>query len=240
MFESLPTVDTFNPPYEAWETRPPTLEEVRETGRIDEIRVSMAARVSDATDAAIYIANISADNGLSHHIQSALQQSAEYKTWRKAMPSKTPRAIARYQKDYETSDLAAVSEEIDRCGATLDVGQRLFHGGLWRGEESQVITRPLSTSLCPQVALRNVEWKGKAYDAGRIDLFVLRIASLTNKVFVFKRRGTSLGHESEVLIGSGARLTRRSETRVRSDYPVARYGSPDKDIPIYVLEIDVS
>ncbi|MER9336771.1 hypothetical protein NKJ06_22695 [Mesorhizobium sp. M0293] len=180
------------------------------------------------------------DNGLGNHIQAALGKSAEYKVWQRAMPSKTPKAIARYQKDYETSDLSAVSNEINAYGATLSVGQCLFHGGLWRSGDSQIITRPLSTSLCPQVAMRNVEWTAKAYDAGRIDLLVLRIASPTHKVFVFKRRGTSLGHESEVLIASGARLTLTGETLVRSDYSVGKYNSPNKDIPVYVLKVDVS
>lgn len=237
---NLPLVNTFVSAYEAWETRSPTREEMLANRRPDGIKVSMFAKVSSATEAATYIAKVGEDNGLSSHIQTALKRSAEYRAWQSAMPPRTPKAIARYQKDYEKSDLSAVSKEIETYGVTLSVGQRLYHGGRWWGGDSQITTRPLSTSLCPQVALRNVEWGAKAYDAGRIDLFVLRIASSTNKVFVFKRRGTSLGHESEVLITSGARLTLVNQTLVRSEYPAAKWNAPNKEIPIFVLEMEVS
>lgn len=240
MLVNLPLVDAFTPSYEVWETRLATSEEMIANRSPEPIKVRLLESICNAHTAAVYMAKIAVDNGLGNHIQTALSKSHSYKSWHSVMPSKTPSEIARYQKDYQKSDFSAVSKEIDQNGSLLSHGQCLFHGGLWRGGSSLATTRPLSTSLCPQVALRNAEYKAKAYDADRLDLFVLRIANPTTKAFVFKRKGTSLGHESEVLLASGAHLTLKTETLVRSNYPAARYQHPDKEIPIYVLEVELS
>lgn len=237
---NLPLVDTFTPAYEAWETRPATVDEMIANGHPGDIKVGLLARIADAHAAADYMAGVAVDNGLSNHIRSVLSESSAYKAWQSAMPSKTPTEISRYQKDYQKCDLSAASEEIDKYGCPLNAGQCLFHGGLWLGGNSLITSRPLSTSLCPQVALRNAEFRAKAYDAGRLDLFVLRVINPTTKAFVFKRKGTKLGHESEVLLASGACLTLKSESLIRSDYRSGKYNHPDKEIPIYVLDVDVS
>lgn len=182
------------------------------------IKVNMVARISDARGAAEYIARVAVDNGFSNHIQTALSNSQAYKAWLSAMPSRTPAELSRYQKEFQRSDLSAASGEIDQNGSTLSSGQCLFHGGLWPGGRCLITQRPLSTSLCPQVALRNAEYNAKAYDAGRLDLLVLRANNPKTKAFVFKRKGTNLGHESEVLLASGAILTLKAETLIRCTY----------------------
>ncbi|MCY1286774.1 hypothetical protein D9M70_357510 [compost metagenome] len=156
------------------------------------------------------------------------------------MPSTTPAEISRYQKSYQNSDFAAVSKEIDENGSPLSPGQSLFHGGLWTGSDSVVTSRPLSTSLCPQVAMRNAEHQGKAHDAGRIDLLLLKVVSPNTNTFVFRRKGTNLGHESEVLFAAGAQLVVKSRNLVRQDHPVGKAGFPNKLVPVYVLEVEVS
>ncbi len=156
------------------------------------------------------------------------------------MPSRTPAEISCYQKDYQKCDLSAVSSAIDQSGSLLSREQYLFHGGLWPGGKSFITSRPLSTSLCPQVALRNAEHKGKAYDAGRLDLLVLRVVDPATKAFVFKRKGTNLGHECEVLLASNACLTLTNQTQIRDDYMAAKFDCPIKKIPVYVLDVDVS
>lgn len=238
---TLPLVDPFYLPYEAWQTRHATLEEMLAAGKpIIYVNETLKARVSTAHEAAIYMADEGADNGLGNFIQDALDNSPEYKSWRKAMPSATPAELSRYQKSYPKCDFDQVSKEIDAVGGVLSEGQCLFHGGLWNGCDSHVTDRPFSTSLCPQVALRNADHKGKAYDAGRIDLLVLRAMNPITKAFVFKRKGTNLGHESEVLLAAGAELVLRSETLIHEDYLAGKWGYPEKRIPVYVLEIDVS
>ena len=239
----LPIVDAFTKSYEAWKTRTPTTEEIVKNQSFANIKEELIACVTDARSAADYMLKVQVDNILGNHVETALQQSGEYKFWQKAMPSKTPTAISKYQKDLKSINLAEVSNEIVEHGSYLTLGQTMFHGGLWLGGSvgSVVVTsRPLSTSLCPQVALRNAEFNAKAYDADRLDLLVLRVAGPEVKAFVFKRNGTKLGHESEILLSSGVTLKLMAETLVRSDYPATKCNHPAKAISVYVLEVDVS
>lgn len=239
---NLPLVDTFFPPYEIWETRDPTLEEVRATGNFHlRTKVRLIASISSAYEAAMHIATVGADNGLGYFINNALDKSAAYKQWQQAMPSKTPAELSRYQKYYPNCNFAQVSAEIEAIGHLLSEGQCLFHAGLWPIPGNFLQTdRPLSTSFCPQVALRNADHKGKAYDAGRIDLFVLKVTNPKTKIFAYKRKGTNLGHENEVVFAAGAELSLRSAILVNNNYPAGKHGFPDKRISVRVLAIDIS
>lgn len=238
---NLPLVDTFSPPYEAWETRSATLEEMLAAGNPHlPVKVRLKATISNANEAANYMAAVGADNGLGNFIDDALDLSAAYKSWRQAMPSKTPGELLQYQKLYPHCDFKQVSAEIEAVGSVLSEGQCLFHAGLWPGGNGFVADRPLSTSFCPQVALRNADHKGKGYDANRIDLFVLRATSPKTKVFAYRRKGTNLGHESEVLFAAGAELSLRSELQVNTNYPAGKWGFPNKRISVYVLTVDIS
>jgi hypothetical protein len=156
------------------------------------------------------------------------------------MPSATPPAIATYQKKLAEANLPFVSIEIDQFGDLLSPGQCLFHGGLWPGGTTFKTIRPLSTTFCPQVALSNALWNGKAYNSGRIDLFVLRATNPTTKVFVFKQKGTNLGHEKEVLFAGGAQLTLVLDTPIQANFPVSKPNAPKKMVPVHVLEIEIS
>lgn len=238
---SLPPVDTFSPPYEVWETRTATLEEMQAAGTPHlRVKVRLIASVANAYDAATYMAKVGADNGLENFIDGALDNSVAYKSWGQAMPSKTPGELSRYQKSYPHCDFAQVSAEIEAVGHVLSEGQCLFHAGLWPGGNRVVTDRPLSTSFCPQVALRNADHKGKGYDAGRIDLLVLRATTPRTKVFSYKRKGTNLGHEKEAVFAAGAEMSLRSTDLVSTDYPAGKYGFPEKRISVYVLVVDIS
>lgn len=125
---NLPLVDTFSPPYEAWETRNATLEEMLAAGNPHlPVKVRLKATISNANEAANYMAAVIADNGLGNFIDDALDRSAAYKSWRQAMPSKTPDELSRYQKLYPHCDFKQVSAEIEAVGGVLSEGQCLFH-----------------------------------------------------------------------------------------------------------------
>lgn len=238
---SLPLVDTFILPYEKWKTRDQTFEEMQASGDFHRcIRVRLEATVANARDAAIYIGCVGADKGLGDFIDKALDNSAAYRGWRQAMPPKTPDPLSRYQKSYPQCDFTQVSAEIDAMGQVLSEGQCLFHAGLWPGGDKLTTERPLSTSFCPQVALRNADHRGKGYEAGRIDLFVLRATSPKTKVFAYKRKGTNLGHENEVVFAKGADLALVSTDVVNTEYPAGKWGCPDKRISVRVLTVDIS
>jgi hypothetical protein len=94
------------------------------------------------------------------------------------------------------------------------------------------------------VALKNAEHRGKAYDSGEIQIFVCRVVNPVTKAFVFRHKGTCMGHEKEVLFKSGAKLVLRNKVLICSNYSVSKVVSgthlPEKTVPAYVLEVDIS
>ncbi|WP_353220646.1 hypothetical protein [Salinisphaera sp. S4-8] len=243
----LPLVDVFKSPYEAWSMRGATESEMRqqlrESGHIlGWVRDRLQERINTHYEAACYIASVGADNALEGFIDRQLQRCESYKSMRAMMPSRTPPALSRFQQRYPNYSVCDVDYEISRIGHTLSEGQQLFHGGVWPGADSADISlaKPFSMSFCPQVALRNAEWRGKAYDAGQINLLVLRVVRSSTPVFVFRQRGAKMGNEKEVLIASHANLSVRASIRIKDDYVVGKYGFADKTVPIYVCEVDIT
>ena len=243
---NLPLVNTFKIPYEAWTTKTPSIDEIRKNGSLNlHVKDKLVATVCNPLEAAEYIIEKSIDNGLSNFINSALDNDICFKTWRRSMPSKTPKVLSDYQQKYNEYAFCNVDSAINEHGAFLSEGQILFHGGVFPRVNGDVFTtnRPLSTTLCPQVAICNAIHRGKAYDNGRIDLFVLRVCNPKTKVFVFRRKGTSMGHENEILFASGAKLRLCSPKLICNNYKVHKAGlggrTLKKDIPAYVMGIDI-
>jgi len=243
---SLPLVNPFSTPYEKWSERDATPEEMRQhleaNGFVNtSAKDALLFRVANAFEAAAYMAKVDMDNGLEFSIDRYLDGDPAYAEWTDAMPSPTPPALERYQEEYPECDFAAANQDVRDCGDVLSEGQFLFHAGRWPdGVDSFVTDRPLSTTFCPQVAMRNMDHKAKAHDAGQIDLLVLRAHQPRTLVFAFERRETMMGHEKEVLFATGAELTFRSRTLIKSDYRAAKWNCPDKLIPTYVVEVDIS
>lgn len=181
------------------------------------------------------------DEKLNSHLQDKVDSSVSYDSWRRAMPGQTPPAIAKYQKNFPDYESGAVDDAISQNDFHLPVGQALFHGGMWPDPNSNsfITDRPLSTTLLPSVALRNAEHKGKAYHSGEIQLMVLTIRDPSVRSFVFRKSGTQLGHEHEVLLPSGVELTIQNRLRVRDDYPSGLDHNSRRPISGVVLEVDV-
>lgn len=226
---SLPIVDVFETPYEIWTYRNATQDEniqcLRKYGYcISQVPDKLVKIISNAYDAAAYMALIGVDNALENHIDEALDSNPNFKIWRQNMPKRTPIQLTDYQRKHIFGD--DILREINKIDCILSDGQFLFHGGCWMGENylgAEYITAlPLSTSFCPQVALRNAEWGGKAYDAGVIDLLVLKVVHPYTRIFSYKIKGTDKGHEKEVLFSSGARLKLISSETIMYDYKVCK------------------
>lgn len=240
-------VNVFKTPYEVWTTRAPTMDEVKQAGRmLHSVNDKLLYTLNNHLDAAKHMLIKGADNALAHFIEDYLNESADLKKLRSAMPSKTPASISTYQQQYPQCNLLQVNNDIGIHGIKLDEENVLFHGGFWPPAwgTSYKTDKPLSTTFCPQVALRNAEHNGKAYDAGEIHLLVLKVVNPKTKAFIFRQNGTNLGHEKEVLFSSGAILTLRSKTLIKNDYRVAKSnGTSDsliKEVPAYVVEIYIS
>ncbi len=247
---NLDLVNVFEHAYETWATRDATLEErMRHSTKTGElllfIRERLKARVENHLDAAKYILKAVTDNGLENHIENYLRDSFKFNTILNIMPKITPTSIVNYKESFQANDLEQVSIDINNYGNILHNNQYLFHGGFWSPKKNNliIIDRPLSTSFCPQVALRNAEWKGKAYDSGEVHLFVLRVTNPKTKVYIFSLAG-ELGNEKEVLFSSGAKLEIRNKILIRTDYNVCKAGNNSntlqKQISAYILEVDIT
>lgn len=244
-------VNVFVTPYEHWSKRKTTTEEMLDLVSNRGLSLIEASQVNDKlievvsthAEAATRMLRERADNGLENHIDRALDASVEYQDLRNLMPHDVPEALSSYQGEFSENDWAAADEAIKYHGVELAEGQLLFHGGHWASEHSIVTTsRPFSTSFCPQVALRNAEWRGKAYDAGRVDLMVVRVTQPKTKAYAYSREGNH-GNEKEVVFASGAQLTRLRETHV-ADIPVSKvksgFQTQEKIVPAYVVEVEIT
>ncbi|EPK3037653.1 hypothetical protein B9Y25_05980 [Acinetobacter baumannii] len=246
----LPLINTFQEPYIVWHEREPTLEEQLErinSGNfhpLDTVKMGVKAEILTPIDAAQYMAMEGTDNRLERLIDDILHSSVECKIWQNLMPSITPEPLIHYKQYYPKFDTALVDNCIKQIGVLPAVGQHLFRGGFWPDGLTTVVTdQPLSTSFCPQVALRNAEWKGKAYDEGKIDIFVIRVVDPKTNIY-FYNLNEILGNEKEVLFASGATLRLISRKLIRDDFLVNKgigvCEIVSKKVPIYVLEIEIS
>ncbi|WP_244829219.1 hypothetical protein [Caballeronia sp. TF1N1] len=244
-------VNVFATHYENWSQRDATFDEALDRvnnkglSLVEALRVKdkLMAVVSTHFEAAARILRQHADNGMERHIDEALDSSIEYCNLRGLMPPDEPEALSSYQGEFSEDGWAMADQAIKTYGVEIAEGQFLFHGGRWASNNSTVTTsRPFSTSFCPQVALRNAQWRGKAYDAGRVDLMVVRVTRPKTKAFAYSLKGNH-GNEKEVVFASGATLTCVRKTYI-ADIPVSRVTSGiqrvEKNVPAYVIEVEIS
>lgn len=247
---SLPLLDTFSQPYQIWSKRKPTPEEIRSRKYdiweiVDGVNDKLEKTISSALDAAHHMAQVGADGGLAHFIEDSIQSSREFKIWRSLMPSRIPPNIKNYQKSYPNCDFEAVNNEIEEVGRLPSEDQCFFHGGyIFDVDVSELSTdRPLSTTLCPEVALREATHNGKAFYQGEIHLYVLKVVHPQTKVYVFRQNGSTMGHEKEILLAAGANLKVESKSLINESYPTGiceNFKEIKKDVPVYVIEVSVS
>lgn len=242
-------VDVFSTPFEVYEERNATMEEMRtlvEQGRsIPEamrIRGRLTETISNHIEAAARMLRVGVDNALESHVDRQISESSQHKELLAKMPERVPERLASYQSEHQAHLFREADEAINAHGVAMPEGQFLFHGGVLSGNDHPfTTTRPLSTSFCPQVALRNAEWRGKAFDAGRVELAVLRVQGQSHRAFVFGSDGDH-GHEKEVVFASGMQVTRRSETHV-ADVDVVKVTTSlqefRKKVPAFLVEFDI-
>ncbi|SNC59493.1 hypothetical protein SAMN04487881_0067 [Marinobacter sp. es.048] len=246
-----PEINILRTPYEIWETREATADDIaqflKEGKNVPpEIETRIRETVSTPLEAVSYSVRVEAtDNRFERFIDRQLELSQGYKTLRQSMSSQTPQSISDYQNNYPVNNLEKVSCDIDSCGSTVGVGTVLYHGGYCPVDSGKGFTsdRPFSTSFCPQIALRNAIWGGKAFDAGVIHLIIIRVAEEVTKAFATRLNGTRKGHEKEVVFSAGAYLYIRSKSLVTNSYKVGKVNSrmflDNKTVPVYVFEAEL-
>lgn len=211
------------------------------------IIVGKLAVIVNEEDAAISLFKLADDcpeigNKINGHVRSHISNSKEFNSWRNYMPSSTPKPLLDYKHEYPLDDYTLVSQCLEEKGIAIPKGQKLFHCGEWPSCTSHLtLSRPFSTTFCPNVALLNCRHNGKAYRAGRVDLFVLTVESCKAKAFVYDVMQGDLAHELEVLFTSGLTLTHNHCQKVENSFEVATvdddHNTLRKNVPVYVRDI---
>lgn len=208
-----------------------------------QIKDKLERRIGSAFEAADHMIRKRVDNALEGFIDRALENDVAFSALRHQMPSPTPSALDDYQSSYPDYDRFAVDQAINQFGALLADGQYLIHGGRWFTDGDSFTTdRPLSTTFCPQIALRSAEWRGKAYDANRVELLVIRVTQPKTKAYLFGPEG-ELTHEKEAVFASGAHLTRLREHFIMNltvNKATDGFNIVEKTVPAFVTEIELS
>ncbi|PKG37078.1 hypothetical protein [Psychromonas sp. Urea-02u-13] len=240
-------MDSFSPPYQEWNERNPTQEEMLEEITLGNppprsVKLSLKSELSNYRAAAVYMINEVSNNRLEFHIDRYLRNSQHFQINLSAMPTEDPEFISAYKHLYPSCDFDLVSNDIATYGRLLPNGQYLYHGGYIPNNVGDTFKtcRPLSTSLCPQVAIRNADWRGKAFDRGEIHLAVIKITNPKTKAYIFSLDG-ELGNEKELLIASGLKLRVVNKTLIRHDFPTSKANGVEplkKIVPAYLIELD--
>lgn len=197
--------------------------------------------ITSQLDAAYVLAFAGANADIAWHIENELENGGEYANWRANMPSVTPQILLDYQQLYPLSPakMDQANNEINNHGMMIPNGQILFHGGQWMGKNAVTHLRaPFATTFCPQVAMREAEHSGKAYNEGYIDLMVITVVDPRVKAFVFDMDDPEKGNELEVLFAAGATIKVTNRTEMGHNYPVC--GNPQKEITTYLVEATLS
>ncbi|ELI7918227.1 TPA: hypothetical protein U5E31_003807 [Yersinia enterocolitica] len=249
---NIKCINPFRTPHEIWKEREPTHEESQEMIKqgtwkpFVSIKEQIDQTISNPMDAAEFLAANQYESRLDRFVINFLDKSNEYSQWLSLMPESVPGELLDYQGLYPPSDFNIIDQIVNRNGIVLPDGQFLFHGGLWPKDKygnpvtKFVTDRVLSTSFCPKVALNNGEWRGKAWDANRLDLIVIRTKFPETKAFIFDKELQGHGHELEVLFAKGATLTFVAEIEVCPDRAVNKYQCKSKKIKTFVINAELS
>ena len=158
----LPLINVFDSPYQIWENKPSIIDELLARHKKITLPPSQLIKsISNHFDAAKHILEIGMDNGLEFYIDRQLRSSAQCTFWHNQIPAQIPKPLYDYKNLYPNYNIAQVDEVINSLDLYLSEGQTLFHGGLFDDFGEYPTSKPLSATFCPQVALRNAEWRGK-------------------------------------------------------------------------------
>lgn len=245
---TLNKINFFDYVYVIHEYREPTKEEIKFaadnniliTYMYIGVECGIKKVIPSAFGAAKHMAEVHSDNELGNRLSNFLETGDEFKQWKINIPKITPKELHKYQNIYVTSDLCAVNKEILENKTVLTFGQELFHGGRWDGPVGgiKITTRPLSTTFCPQVALREADHGDKAYREERIDICVLKIMHDDIHAYAFGNEGNH-GNEKEVLLEDNLIIKKVSEEKFCDKYHAYVPPNKEKYIPVYVVVLEV-
>ncbi|WP_355582728.1 hypothetical protein [Xanthomonas cannabis] len=237
-------VDLFERPFQPTQTRDATdseraanLAAGQHISSALTMEVPYGQEIQNSVDAARWAATHHASNALCDHLADKLPTSLGYKRLRSSMPKTTPVPIRNYRQRGASSRTDGFLDAVANNATALALGQVLFHGGAWEpGATPTQLQFPLSTSFCPEMALRNAAWGGKAWASGYVNLLHIRVSSHDVRGFVCSLRSTK-GHENEVILAQGTLLTAMAAEEISPIYVGSMDGS-SKMVPVRLVFVE--
>ena len=173
-------------------------------------------RIDNPLQHAIYALDNFHSNIVSGMMERYLKQSSSYKDALGLMPNlSSVRGLWNYRNRHGAHSQDDVINELSAFGLTLSPGQVVFHGGIYprdNGTDEPLVEfatdRPLSSSLCAQVAAVHSLY----HDPKEIWIITANESPTTKAFFFSNSRRQNLGHEVEVLIAPGAKITLKNVT----------------------------
>ena len=203
--------------------------------------------IQTAEDAAKHAIENYGNHDLQNHISNALDSNDNFKALRAKVPSITPKELSNYQKIYDKDDNEIKNKadnKIEKIGTLLPMDQELFHGGKLINtseDDTLMLSSPLSTTFDPVIAKIEAIHKGKAYDEGELNINIIKNKSSKVKCFPYRHKGTTFGHEKEVLIQSGVKLVIKDKKKI-AETSVHKYENGktiEKVVPVYITNIEI-
>ncbi|EIP0122539.1 DUF4885 domain-containing protein [Vibrio sp. B513a] len=149
-------------------------------------------------------------SGIVFRFREALPKSSSFQKIKQLTPKlKDVPEVNKYRNTPENASLSDVDSEVFEYGFPVESGQVLYHGGSQEISSKLITTRPLSTTYCPEVALWHADndYRSKGKDNPKPVVWILEIAPCCNKkAVVFRKGGSNMENEYEVLFGSGLEI----------------------------------
>ncbi|WP_349809936.1 hypothetical protein ABQY58_011140 [Xanthomonas hortorum pv. hederae] len=108
MPRKIKAVDVFSTPFEVYEERNSTMEEMRALVEQEksipeamQIRVRLTETISNHAEAAERMLRVGADNALESHVDRQISESSQHKELLAMMPEQVPEMLASYQSEYQ-------------------------------------------------------------------------------------------------------------------------------------------
>ncbi len=169
------------------------------------------------------IKNMVKENGFNQEKSNEFDAFFEKNDYYKSLQYRyeaTPKLLKDYQSEPENSNFEKINIEVNRFGKEIRAGIQILHGG-YLDKKSFVTTRPLSTTINPQVVFREAErnfLKKTSYD---IYINIITVENPCPKAFCFDSENGDFCHEHEILFESGLKLEKISIEKIFDKYQVS-------------------
>lgn len=209
----------------------------------------------DLVYAAFHDPNVSLE--IDQVIKSDLEKNTSYKFAQQQMTTPLPYALNDYVTSPKIILAPLVDDAINAVGEKLTNGQVIYHGS---ADSPRTIftppltTRPLSTTLSPQIAIQEIVHNSKAYNAGRYVIYILTVKDPNTNVFLYPEMGdpvvVPIGadpdssdmfemDELEILFATGACVIIDTEKKI-DDAIAYHHSGLSKKVPVYICEGTIS